>query len=94
MPQSKQSPYVGEYAFSHKGGVHASGVEKNPSTYEHINPELVGNSRNVIVSDQSGKSNLLNRLKKMSIDINENQIKNILRILNRKNPKVSLMILL
>jgi len=84
VPQSKQAPYVGEYAFSHKGGVHASGVEKNPSTYEHINPELVGNSRNVIVSDQSGKSNLLNQLKKMSIDINESQIKNILRIIKQK----------
>ena len=84
VPQSKQAPYVGEYAFSHKGGVHASGVEKNPSTYEHINPELVGNSRNVIVSDQSGKSNLFNQLKKMSIDINENQIKNILRIIKQK----------
>ena len=84
MPQSKQAPYVGEYAFSHKGGVHASGVEKNPTTYEHINPELVGNSRNVIVSDQSGKSNLFNQLKKMSIDINENQIKNILRIIKQK----------
>ena len=84
VPQSKQAPYVGEYAFSHKGGIHASGVEKNPSTYEHINPELVGNSRNVIVSDQSGKSNLFNQLKKMSIDINENQIKNILRIIKQK----------
>ena len=84
VPQSKQAPYVGEYAFSHKGGVHASGVEKNPSTYEHINPELVGNSRNVIVSDQSGKSNLINQLKKMSIDINENQVKNILRIIKQK----------
>ena len=84
VSQSKQAPYVGEYAFSHKGGVHASGVEKNPSTYEHINPELVGNSRNVIVSDQSGKSNLFNQLKKMSIDINENQIKNILRIIKQK----------
>ena len=84
VPQSKQAPYVGEYAFSHKGGVHASGVEKNPTTYEHINPELVGNSRNVIVSDQSGKSNLFNQLKKMSIDINENQIKDILRIIKQK----------
>jgi len=80
----KQAPYVGEYAFSHKGGVHASAVEKNPSTYEHIDPELVGNSRNVIISDQSGKSNILNQLKKMSIDLNENQIINILQIIKQK----------
>ena len=47
-----------------KEGLHASAVEKNPLTYEHIDPELVGNSRNVIISDQAGKSNLLNQLKK------------------------------
>jgi len=84
IPQSKQAPYVGEYAFSHKGGVHASAVEKNPTTYEHINPELVGNSRNVIISDQAGKSNLLNQLRKMSIDLEEDQIKHILRIIKQK----------
>ena len=66
---SKQSPYVGQYAFSHKGGLHASAVEKNPRTYEHIDPEIVGNSRNVIISDQAGKSNILNQLKKMSIEL-------------------------
>ena len=74
IQQFKQAPYVGEYAFSHKGGLHASAVEKNPLTYEHINPELVGNSRNVIISDQAGKSNLLNQLKKMSIDLKEDKI--------------------
>jgi len=84
IPEYKQAPYVGEYAFSHKGGLHASAVEKNPSTYEHINPELVGNSRNVIISDQAGKSNLLNQLKKMNINLNENQITNILRIIKQK----------
>ena len=84
VSQSRQAPYVGEYAFSHKGGVHASGVEKNPSTYEHIDPILVGNSRNVIISDQSGKANILNQLKKMSIDVDENKIKDILRIIKQK----------
>ena len=64
--------------------VHASAVEKNPSTYEHIDPELVGNSRNVIISDQSGKSNILNQLGKMSIDLTEDQITNILRIIKQK----------
>ena len=84
VPEYKQAPYVGEYAFSHKGGLHASAVEKNPSTYEHIDPELVGNSRNVIISDQAGKSNLLNQLKKMDIDLNENQITDILRLIKQK----------
>ena len=55
-------PYVGASAFSHKGGLHVSAVQKDPKTYEHIEPELVGNSRNIVVSDQSGKSNIISRL--------------------------------
>jgi 2-isopropylmalate synthase len=80
----KQTPYVGEYAFSHKGGLHASAIAKNPSTYEHINPELVGNTRNVIISDQAGKSNLLNQLKKMSIEVENDKLNDILRIIKEK----------
>ena len=81
---NKQSPYVGDYAFSHKGGLHASAVEKNPLTYEHIKPELVGNERNVIISNQAGKSNLLNRLKKMSIQLSDDKLNDILRIIKEK----------
>jgi len=84
LSSKKQSPYVGEYAFSHKGGLHASAVEKNPSTYEHINPVLVGNVRNVIISNQAGKSNLLNQLKKMSIEISDDNLNNVLRIIKEK----------
>ena len=80
----KQSAYVGDYAFSHKGGLHASAVEKNPSTYEHINPELVGNERNVIISNQAGKSNLLNQLNKMSIELSPEKLNDILRIIKEK----------
>ncbi len=84
IPESKQAPYVGQYAFSHKGGLHASAVEKNPKTYEHIDPELVGNSRNVIISDQAGKSNLLNQLKKMSINLDNSQLGKILEKIKQK----------
>jgi 2-isopropylmalate synthase len=56
-PDNKQ-PYVGKSAFAHKGGVHVSAVIKNEQTYEHIKPELVGNTRRVLVSDLSGKSNV------------------------------------
>jgi 2-isopropylmalate synthase len=68
-------PYVGAAAFSHKGGLHVSAVQKDPKTYEHINPEEVGNSRNIVVSDQSGKSNIISRLKSIKIDIQENDPK-------------------
>ena len=64
-------PYVGASAFSHKGGLHVSAVQKDPKTYEHIDPLLVGNSRNIVVSDQSGKSNIISRLKTIGIDIKE-----------------------
>ena len=68
-------PYVGAAAFSHKGGLHVSAVQKDPKTYEHINPEDVGNTRNIIVSDQSGKSNIISRLKAIKIDIAEDDPK-------------------
>ena len=56
-PDNKQ-PYVGKSAFAHKGGVHVSAVMKNAETYEHVEPEMVGNNRRVLVSDLSGKSNV------------------------------------
>ena len=55
--------------------MHASAVEKNPNTYEHIDPEIVGNSRNVVISDQAGKSNILSRLSTIGIDIKKNDPK-------------------
>lgn len=57
IPDNKQ-PYVGKSAFAHKGGIHVSAVMKNEQTYEHVRPEIVGNTRRVLVSDLSGKSNL------------------------------------
>ena len=74
-------PYVGAAAFSHKGGLHVSAVQKDPRTYEHINPEEVGNTRNIVISDQSGKSNIISRLKSINIDIEESNPK-IKKLLN------------
>ena len=61
-------PYVGAAAFSHKGGIHVSAVQKDPKTYEHIDPKEVGNSRNIVVSDQAGKSNIISRLSTIGIE--------------------------
>jgi len=72
---NKHLPYVGAAAFSHKGGLHVSAVQKDPKTYEHIDPEEVGNSRNIVVSDQSGKSNIISRLKTIGIEIEESDPK-------------------
>ena len=59
--------YVGSSAFAHKGGLHVSAVAKNPKSYEHIEPELVGNVRNILVSDQAGRSNIVTRLKQIGV---------------------------
>jgi len=68
-------PYVGAAAFSHKGGLHVSAVQKDPKTYEHVEPKLVGNVRNIVVSDQSGKSNIISRLKSIGLDFKEDDPK-------------------
>ena len=65
----RHAAYVGPSAFAHKGGLHSSAVAKDPRTYEHIAPELVGNARKILVSDQAGRSNLLARLAEIGIDL-------------------------
>jgi len=62
LPHDGRLPYVGRSAFSHKAGLHADAVQKNPHTYEHVDPESVGNERRILVSDQAGKSSILAKL--------------------------------
>ncbi len=62
------APYVGEFAFAHKGGLHVSAMAKSTKSYEHIEPELVGNERKIMVSDQAGRSNIISRLKEIGLD--------------------------
>jgi 2-isopropylmalate synthase len=66
---NRHAAYVGSSAFAHKGGLHASAVQKDPRTYEHIPPETVGNERKIPVSDQAGRSNLVGRLAGLGIDV-------------------------
>ena len=68
---NKHQPYVGDNAFAHKGGLHVSAVMKDPSTYEHVKPEHVGNNRKILVSNQAGKSNLLSRLSSVGINVDD-----------------------
>ncbi|MBT8456210.1 MAG: citramalate synthase [Alphaproteobacteria bacterium] len=63
----RSAPYVGASAFAHKAGLHASAILKDPTTYEHINPQAVGNERIVPMSNQAGQSNLIRRLTEMGI---------------------------
>ena len=65
----RHAPYVGAAAFAHKAGLHASAVAKDPAFYEHIDPALVGNSREVVISDQAGRSNLLARFAEIGLAV-------------------------
>ncbi|GAB4268768.1 MAG: citramalate synthase [Pararhodobacter sp.] len=65
----RSAPYVGASAFAHKAGLHASAILKDPSTYEHIDPALVGNSRVIPMSNQAGQSNLRARLASAGIEV-------------------------
>ena len=78
MPPASSRPFVGKSAFAHKGGVHVSAIMKNPRAYEHIAPELVGNQRRVLVSEQSGKSNITYKAKELGVDLGEDENKKAL----------------
>jgi len=69
VAQSSSRPFVGRSAFAHKGGVHVNAVRKNSRTYEHIHPEAVGNVRRVLVSDLSGRANILAKAEERQIDL-------------------------
>lgn len=69
MRHFKRQPFVGDSAFAHKGGIHVSAIRKRSETYEHIKPELVGNSQRVLVSDLAGKSNVLRKAEEFGIHL-------------------------
>jgi 2-isopropylmalate synthase len=68
-----RAAFVGDSAFAHKGGVHVSAIERNPATYEHIAPEVVGNNRRVLVSDLAGRANLLAKARELRIELSDEQ---------------------
>ncbi|MFM7405282.1 MAG: citramalate synthase [Cuspidothrix sp.] len=72
LAPDEHAAFVGRSAFAHKGGIHVSAVERNPLTYEHIQPELVGNRRRIVISEQSGLSNVLSKAKTLGIELDKN----------------------
>lgn len=72
------APYVGESAFAHKAGLHVDALRKNTSTYEHIDPALVGNERRFLISELSGKANILNKLEKQRISDDKVLVRKVL----------------
>ena len=83
LTSNDSMPYVGKNAFSHKAGVHVSAIKKDSKTYEHINPKHVGNKRNILVSDLSGKSNIVSKADELAIDL-EKDVQGIINIVKEK----------
>ncbi|HCY85073.1 MAG TPA: citramalate synthase [Desulfobacteraceae bacterium] len=75
VPPVSSRPFVGRSAFAHKGGVHVSAIMKNPAAYEHMDPEIVGNRRRVLVSEQSGKSNIAYKAEELGVDLGDDERK-------------------
>jgi 2-isopropylmalate synthase len=78
---NRHAPYVGESAFATKAGIHASAIVKDPSTYEHVPPEAVGNRRKLLVSDQAGRSNVLAELERIGLAVDRDDPR-IMRLLD------------
>jgi len=83
MKQLDIQPFVGHSAFAHKAGVHINAILKNPKTYEHIEPHLVGNRRRVLISDQTGKSGLIQKAEDFELDLGKDapKTKQLLKLL-------------
>ncbi|MBN1465529.1 citramalate synthase [candidate division KSB1 bacterium] len=82
LPHREEAAFVGNSAFAHKGGVHVSAIRRNHLTYEHIEPEKVGNRQRFIISDQSGQSSILQKAEEMGHDLSANK-EEVNEIVNR-----------
>ncbi|GAX41662.1 putative alpha-isopropylmalate/homocitrate synthase family transferase [Tolypothrix sp. NIES-4075] len=71
LAPDEHAPFVGRSAFAHKGGIHVSAVERNPLTYEHIQPEQIGNRRRIVISEQAGLSNVLAKARSFGIELDK-----------------------
>ncbi len=72
LPHDERQPYVGRSAFAHKGGLHTDAIRKNRLTYEHIEPEKVGNTQRILVSDQAGRGTIMKKIEKEYPDYDKN----------------------
>ena len=86
MPRSRYQPYVGESAFTHKGGLHVSAVMKVEDSYQHIKPELVGNAKHVVVSELAGRSNIAVKLQEagLTADISGKRLSALLQLVKER----------
>ncbi|MDJ0756900.1 MAG: citramalate synthase [Ardenticatenaceae bacterium] len=79
LDHDEHLPYVGASAFAHKGGVHVAAMLRNENSYQHINPELVGNERRSVVSELSGRGNLVEKSEQMGLNISKERLTEVLQ---------------
>ncbi|MBP9837259.1 MAG: citramalate synthase [Proteobacteria bacterium] len=78
LPANIRQPYVGKAAFAHKGGIHVAAILKIADSYQHIDPDLVGNEKRVLISELSGRGNLSYKLKELGLDGDKEEIRHVL----------------
>lgn len=78
LPHDDHFPYVGASAFAHKGGIHVAAVRKNEATYQHIDPARIGNRRRTLVSELSGRGNVLDKARQFGLEVNSEQAREAL----------------
>ncbi|NUM43917.1 MAG: citramalate synthase [Anaerolineales bacterium] len=78
LPHDEHMPFVGKSAFAHKGGIHVAAMRKNEASYQHIDPKLVGNEKRTVVSELSGRGNILDKAKEYGVDVNNAQVREVL----------------
>lgn len=78
LPHDKHSPFVGSSAFAHKGGIHVAAMRKNELSYQHIDPTMVGNRRHTVVSELSGRGNVLDKADQFGHEVDQEQARQLL----------------
>lgn len=82
--EQPNQPYVGRMAFAHKGGMHVNAVIKNPRSFEHVNPEVVGNQRHFLLSEHSGTSSVLEKASEQNLELSAEEVRKVLAVLKKK----------
>jgi 2-isopropylmalate synthase len=83
LPPDSHLPYVGRSAFAHKGGIHVAAMRRTPLSYQHIEPEAIGNEMRVLISDLSGRGNILSKAEQFGLDVSSESARNVLEEVKR-----------
>ncbi len=79
LPHGSHLPFVGDSAFAHKGGIHVAAMRKNEASYQHLDPALVGNRRRTVISELSGRGNVLDKADEFGIDVDSAQARDVVQ---------------